>query len=165
MLGLAARFHLAGVTLNEHLAWVSSTPSLIALGFATITELAADKIPIVDHALGMVGTVTKPLAATLAVAATFHHMSPGTAALAGLVLGVPTALAVHTAQAGTRVTSTATTAGLANPLISTLEDIIAFGTAGAALLAPLIVPLLLILFGASVWAIMRRIRRPRTGHS
>ena len=159
MMGLAARFHLGGVTLNEHLSWVSSTPSLVALGFATVAELAADKIPVVDHFLSLVGSFTRPLAAALAVAAAFQHSDPGTAALAGIVLGVPTALAVHTVQTGTRLASTATTAGIANPFISLLEDVIAFGAATVALMTPLIVPVVLLLLLLGFWALARRVRR------
>jgi hypothetical protein len=158
MMGLAARFHLGGISLNEHLAWVSSTPSLVALAVATVAELAADKIPVVDHLLSLVGTLTRPLAAALAVAAAFQHSDPGTAALAGLVVGVPTALAVHTAQTGTRLTSTATTAGIANPFISAVEDLIAFGTAAVAILTPLIVPVVFMVLLLGFWMLARRFR-------
>lgn len=161
MMGLAARLHIGGFGLNEHLSWLSSTPALVALGCATLVELVADKIPIVDHALGLLGTVSRPLAATLAAAAAFQHADPGVAVLAGLIIGAPTAFAVHTAQAGTRLTSTATTAGLANPFISAGEDIVAFGVAAVALLAPWIVPAVLLLALLAAWVIWRR-RGPRS---
>jgi hypothetical protein len=161
MMGLAARFHLGGVTLNEHLAWVSSTPSLIALGCAAAAELAADKVPFVDHALHLIGTVTHPAAAAFAAAAAFQHADPTTMAIAGLILGVPTALAVHTAQAETRLASTATTAGLANPFISAIEDVITFGTAAAALLAPVIIPMVLLILVLALWAVFRA-RSPKS---
>lgn len=160
MLGLAARFHLGGVSLNQHLVWIASTPSLVALGCATAAELAADKIPLVDHALHLAGTVTRPAAATLAAAAAFQHADPPTMAILGLILGAPTALAVHTAQSGARLASTATTAGLANPLLSGLEDIVAFGIAGAALMIPVVVPAILLIVLWIVWRVRFR-KRPR----
>ena len=60
----------------------------------------ADKIPVVDHALSAMGTVTRPLAGILAAGAVFSHADPAMAALAGLIVGAPTALAFHAAQAG-----------------------------------------------------------------
>lgn len=156
MMGIAARLHLGGVSLNEHLAWVASTPSLVALGCATVVEFAADKIPIVDHGLHAVGALTRPAAGALAAAAAFHHADPTTAAVAGLILGAPTALAVHTGVAGARVASTATTAGLGNPVLSFLEDLAAFFGAAAALLAPLLIPLVLVAILVAAWALRRR---------
>jgi hypothetical protein len=165
IMGVAARLQLGGLTLNEHLAWVSSTPSLIALGLATAAELAADKIPVVDHALAAIGSITRPAAGALAAAAAFDNADAGTAALAGLIIGVPTALAVHGGQAGTRLASTATTAGLANPLISTAEDVASFGTAATAILAPPLVPLLVVPLAWLAFVLIRRGRRGRVGGS
>ena len=159
MMGLAARFHVGGVTLNPHLAWIASMPSLVALGFAAAAELAADKIPLVDHGLHLVGTVTRPAAATLAAAAVFNHLDSTTAAIAGLILGAPTALAVHTAQSGARLASTATTAGFANPFISSVEDLVAFAIAAAALVMPLLIPVMLLALLWAAWTLHRRGQR------
>lgn len=136
MLAAVSRLGLFGVTLNPHVAWLGSTPALIALGVATAAELAADKIPLVDHGLHAVGTVTRPLAGALAAGAVFSHADPTTAGLAGLIIGAPTALAFHAAQSGARVVSTATTAGMANPLVSLIEDGVAAALAAVAFIAP-----------------------------
>lgn len=158
MLGLAAHFHLAGVTLNDHLAWVASTPSLITLGLATVAELAADKIPLVDHGLHLAGAVTRPAAGALAVAAVFQHADPGTAALIGLIVGAPTALGVGAVQGATRLGSTGLTGGLGSPVVSAGEDLLTFGLAATSMLAPMLIPLLLI---AAVAVILRLNRRKR----
>ncbi|MGH7025198.1 MAG: DUF4126 domain-containing protein [Caulobacteraceae bacterium] len=167
MLAVAARFGLFGVTINPHVQWLASNTALVALGAATVVELAADKIPIVDHGLAVVGTVTRPLAGALAAGAVFSHLDPTTAAIAGLIIGVPTALTFHAAQSGTRAVSTMTTAGLANPFISLVEDGVTAVLAGAALILPalagavaLALLLVLVLGGG---AILRRLRsRART---
>ena len=158
LMGLAAHFHLGGVTLRDSLAWVASTPALLALGAAAAAELAADKIPLVDHGLHLVGTVTRPAAAVLAIYATFNHADPTSAALIALMLGAPTALAAHGAAAGARLASTATTAGFGNPLLSSAEDLLALLTAGLALLAPIVVPVVLVAFAWAWWRIRRRRR-------
>jgi len=138
MLSLVARLGWFGVDLNPQFAWLGSTGAMVALGVATVAEVIADKVPVVDHALSAMGTFTRPLAGALAAGAVFGHADPGMAAIAGLVIGVPTAFAFHAAQSSTRLVSTATTAGLGNPVLSVLEDVGSAVIAGLAFVAPLI---------------------------
>jgi len=161
LLSLAARFHLFGVGLNPAVGWLGSTAALIALGLATAIEVTADKVPLVDHALSAVGTVTRPIAGVLAASAVMSHLDPTTAAIAGLILGAPTALAVHTAQTGTRAVSTVTTAGLANPLVSLTEEALAVLNVIMAMLAPILVPIVLGLAGLTVFVALRGLRSRR----
>jgi hypothetical protein len=161
MLGLAAKFQLFGVQLADAMSWLDSPAALIALGIATTVELAADKIPAVDHALSVVGTVIRPVAGAVAAGAAFSSFDPMIAAIAGLIIGAPTALAFHAAQASTRVVSTTTTAGLGNPVVSVLEDITAFFTVLLAMAAPVLIPLLLALVLFCVWRLWRAVRRRR----
>jgi hypothetical protein len=159
VMAVAARFHLFGLELSGHFAWLASTGALVALSLATAVELAADKVPFVDHALSLFGTVARPAAGALAAAAAFNSLDPTTAAIAGLIIGAPTALAVHSAQATTRLASTATTGGLANPAVSFVEDVAAFGGSILALAAPLLVPVALALAGFMAWRLMAAARR------
>jgi hypothetical protein len=160
----AARFHLFGIELSGAFAWLGSTAALVALGVATAAELAADKIPFVDHALSLVGAVARPAAGALVAAAAFsHRLDPTAAAVAGLIVGAPAALAVHSAQATTRLAATATTGGLANPALSLVEDAAAFGGSILALTAPLLVPVVLLVAGLILWRLVAAARRPRAG--
>jgi hypothetical protein len=165
ILSAAARFHLFGVDLNPALGWIGTIPALIALGLATSLEVIADKIPLVDHALAAVGTVTRPIAGVLAASAVMSHLDPTTAAIAGLILGAPIALAVHTAQTTTRAVSTVTTAGLANPVISLAEEVAVVLNALLAMIAPILVPLVLIAGAVVVVSTARRFGSRRAGGS
>lgn len=78
-----------------------------------------------------------------------------------MIVGAPTALAFHAAQSGTRLASTATTAGLANPAVSFAEDVLAFFTVLTAFLAPLLIPLVLAALLFVVWKLARAVRGPR----
>ncbi len=149
ILAVAGRFGLFGTTLNAHAAWLGSTPALVALGVATVIELAADKIPAVDNLLSMVGTVSRPIAGAVAAGAVFSQADPVTAAIAGLIIGAPTAFAFHSVQSGARFVSTTATAGLANPVISVVEDIAAIFVTILALAAPILaaITVIALLFG------------------
>jgi hypothetical protein len=83
------------------------------------------------------------------------------AAIAGLIIGLPTALAFHTAQSGTRLASTATTGGLANPIVSVVEDALAVAMVIIALAAPILVPLALVLLLMAIWRMVRAARARR----
>ena len=161
MAAAAARFGLFGVELSGPLAWLSSDVALIALGVAATAEFAGDKLPVVDHALDLVGTVARPLAGALAAAAVFApglSADPVTLAIAGLIVGAPAAFAVHGAKAGTRVAANAGTAGLAAPAVSLAEDGLTIGAVLLAFVAPLLVPVLLVVALWFGWRVFRRRR-------
>ena len=64
-----------------------------------------------------------------------------------------------------RVGSTATTGGLGNPLVSLVEDILSFLTVIVAFLAPILIPVVLVILADVVFRLARRIRdrgEPRT---
>ncbi len=166
MLAMAAHWNVFGIGVSGSFQWLGSPLALAALSVATIIEVAGDKIPVVDHALDTLGIVIRPLAGALAAAAALNTGDPATAALLGLVIGAPIALGVHGAKAGARGVSSATTLGVANPVISIFEDIAAFLVALLALLAPLLVPLMLICLGIVGWKAARlakRIKARKTG--
>ena len=158
MLGIAARFDLFGVRLIEQMDWIGSTPALVALAIATIVEFSADKIPAVDHVLNAVGFVTRPIAGAVAAGSVFWAVDPTLAAVAGLIVGAPAAMAFNAAQGGVRVASTATTAGLGNPVVSFIEDVLSFVMSFLALLAPLLVPVILVVLAVVVFRLAKRLR-------
>ena len=161
MLALAARFELFGVRLIEQMDWLVSWPAIAALGVATAAEFLGDKIPAVDHGLNAVGYVTRPVAGAVAAGSVFWAVDPAMAAVAGLIVGAPAALAFNAAQTGVRVGSTATTGGLGNPVVSLVEDVLAVLTVIVAFLAPVIIPLVLLILAVVVFRLARRIRGRR----
>lgn len=135
VLGLASRGGL--VHLSPNVQWLTSDAALIALGVATVLEVAADKIPVLDHALDAVGLVLRPAAAWLATYALLVHWPTPWGQIVALTLAL-IALAMQAAKAKVRLGSTALTLGTANPLVSMVEDVLALGMAAAALVVPLL---------------------------
>jgi hypothetical protein len=164
MLAVAARFGLFGVTLNEHLIWLGSVPAIAALGVAAAVEFAGDKVPVIDHALNVIGAFTRPIAGAIAAACVFAGLDPTTAAVAGIIVGAPTAFAFNAAQGGARLTSTATTAGLGNPVLSFIEDLLSVAMVLIAFVAPIVVPLVLIGLAVLVFRLANRLRE-RSGRT
>jgi hypothetical protein len=158
----AARFNLWGVELGQKFDWLSSDVGLTVLIVAAIVEIVADKVPAVDHFLDSVGTFIRPAAATIASAAvlTGANVDPTVAAVVGFVVGTPTSLAFHTLKAGTRVASTATTFGCANPVLSIVEDVFSVFFSVLSIFLPLLVPFALALAIWLLWRTWKRTRGP-----
>jgi hypothetical protein len=145
--------------LGSSFSFLSSTPALIAFGIATAIEILGDKIPTVDHALDAIGTVLRPAAgALLASAAIGAVTDPLVATALGAAVGIPSAIVPHAAKATLRAASTVLTAGLANPILSTLEDLLALALIVLAALLPAAVVLLL---AVTALLLLRRLVRHR----
>ncbi len=158
MLALAARFGLFGIDLNDRMAWLADWPAIAALGVAAVVEFAGDKIPVVDHGLNVLGAFTRPVAGAVAAGSVFAGLDPTTAAIAGVIVGAPTAFAFNAAQGGARLTSTATTGGIGNPVLSLIEDVLSFLTVILAFLAPILVPVLMVVLAVLVFRLAKRMR-------
>lgn len=158
MLAVAARFGLFGIDLNEQMSWLADWPAISALAVAAVVEFAGDKIPVVDHGLNVLGAFSRPVAGALAAGSVFVGLDPTTAAIAGVIVGAPTAFAFNAAQGGARLTSTATTGGIGNPVLSLIEDVLAFLTVMLAFLVPVLVPILMIVLAVVVFRLARRMR-------
>jgi hypothetical protein len=147
------------LALNESFDFLSSNQALILFGFATLLEIAADKIPAVDHALDAASTVIRPLAGSLLAASVLGWIEDPLAALAlGIIVGAPSAFIPHAAKASLRTLTSTLTAGLANPILSLIEDVLTVALFVLAVIVPVLV--LVMLFGASYFA-FRRLKRNR----
>ena len=155
VVGLAGRFDL--IALGERFTWMSSDAALLVFALAVLAEVAADKIPIVDHVLDSIGVFARPVAGALAAASPLTSMEPLTAAVVGLILGATITGGVQAAKAGTRLLSTGATAGLATPALSAAEDVTSFVGAVISIFLPVITFTLAL---AILYLFYRASRRP-----
>lgn len=146
-------------------AWLGSTPALVGLGTATVLEIAAFYIPWLDNALDTAATPAAVIAGTVVAGSFIVDMNPWARWSLSLIAGGGIAAAVQTGTLGLRGLSLATTAGLANPIVSTVEWMAAVLTSVLAILAPLLL-LVVACAGAGVlalvWRRLRSRRRTRT---
>jgi hypothetical protein len=109
-----------------------------------VVETVADKVPAVDTINDTIQTLVRPVAGAILFAASSNVISDIHPALA-MACGLLVAGGVHAAKATARPLITATTAGVANPVISTAEDTVALITSLVAILAPMILALAMLL--------------------
>jgi hypothetical protein len=146
------------ITLSEPYDALSNWWVIGTLAVLLVVEILVDKIPAVDTINDIIHTFIRPAAGAILFAATTNTI--GIHPILAAILGVILAGGVHAVKAGGRPVVAATTAGLGDPIVSTIEDIISLVTSVLAIIAPYVV-LALILISVSLfaWWYARRQRR------
>ena len=158
MFGLLARWKPL-MFKSEMATFFASTPVLIVVAVLYVVEFLADKVPAIDHAWDVVHTFIRPAAGALVGwAATSQDVPKGVVIIASVLAG-GAALTTHTAKATLRAASTATTAGIANPVLSLFEDLFAFVNAIIAVLLPWIVAVVVVIVTIFFLQLSRRYRK------
>ena len=154
--------YLGWIPTNDNFQWLSGLPTLIVTGVATLEEILAYYIPVVDNFLDTVTVPLATVAGSVLFASQFIELGTFPQWALAIIAGGGTAATIAAGFAGTRAASTATTAGIGNNVIATTE------TAGAGLMSVLSIFLpviafilalalliLVIFFGRKIW---RKIR-------
>ena len=154
--------YLGWIPTNDNFQWLSGLPTLIVTGVATLVEILAYYIPVVDNFLDTVTVPLATVAGSVLFASQFIELGTFPQWALAIIAGGGTAATIAAGFAGTRAASTATTAGIGNNVIATTE------TAGAGLMSVLSIflpviafilalalLLLVIIFGRKIW---RKIR-------
>ena len=139
-LSLASYFNI--IPLNESWQWVGSATALIILGVATIVEIFAYFIPFLDNLLDTIAVPLAAIAGTAVMIATVTDLDPTFTWALAIIAGGGTAAAIKGSTSTTRLASTTTTAGIANPVISTVET----GTSIIMAIFSIFIPVVAIIF-------------------
>lgn len=138
VLGLLLRFFPEAVILKPSFNFLTQDPVLVTLGVAALAEFLGDKIPLVDNLLDCLELPAKIAFSAILTFALVPGATHWFYLLIALVFAESATLTVHTGKAGLRALSTASTGGVANPLMSLVEDFISFVGSIVALLAPIL---------------------------
>jgi Domain of unknown function (DUF4126) len=165
-LGLLARFTDL-VALPQGWAWLENGWVIAIVGVLLVIEVVADKVPALDSVNDAVQTFVRPAAGGIVfgsgtAAQTSAVADPGAFAQSGqwipVAIGVVVALVVSLTKSTVRPVANVATAGMAAPVLSTVEDILSVALVFLAILLPVLGLLVAI---ALVWAAARMIRRRR----
>lgn len=119
VLSLSSYFNLW--ELNDSWQWIGSLTALITFGVATLVEITGYYIPFIDNLLDTIAIPLATIAGTAVMVSTVVDLSPLITWTLAIIAGGGTAVAIKSASGATRLTSSVTTAGVGNPLISTVE--------------------------------------------
>jgi hypothetical protein len=149
------------VPLQSNFKGLGSPVLLVILGVLAVGEFAVDKVPIVDHLSDLIHTVIRPASGALIMAGTSNSLSDANMGLAALV-GAGLAFAFHGVKATVRPAVSATTAGIGNPVVSVVEDIVVIFLVVLLVTLPIVgVAVLMLLTTLLLRTVRRLVRRLR----
>ena len=146
---VAAHFNI--IPLTESFSWLGSWPAMISFGTAAVVEVLAYYIPFVDNLLD---TVTTPLAVgagTLLMTSVLPVDNELMKWIMGFVVGGGAAATMQSGSVLSRLTSSKFTAGTANPVVSTGENVAALGSSVTAHFFPPVVAVIFILIAILIF--------------
>jgi len=154
------------VNLPQGWAWLANGWVMAIIAVLLMIEIVADKVPALDSVNDAVQTFVRPASGGIVfgsgtAAQTAAVADPAEFARSGqwvpVAIGVVTALVVHLTKTAVRPAANVATAGVAAPVLSTIEDATSVGLTLIAVLIPALVAVVLIaLVWAAVWLLRRR---------
>ena len=121
LLGMSIAHQAGALSFSQGFDWIGSWPATIAFGIAMIIEIAAYYIPWLDNLLDTIATPAAIVAGTIATASMVGDVSPFLRWSLAIIAGGGIAGIIQGSSVLVRGLSTASTAGLANPAVSTGE--------------------------------------------
>ena len=126
--------------------WLDVNTVLIILGIATLVEILGYYIPLVDHILDLVATPLAFAAGIIGMSSVIPDMPVYIDNILSIIIGGGTAVSFNSIMGFWRVKTTASTAGLANPIYSTVENIMSAVFTFLSFLIPVLFGILILLF-------------------
>ena len=162
LLVMSIASHSGHLTLAPGFEWIGTHPALGTFMVASFLEIAAYYVPWIDNLLDTVAVPAATIAGTVAMASAVSEMSPLLKWALAVIVGGGIAGTIQSITSITRIASTATTGGLANPLLSTVEAGGSIVMSIAAITLPLLACLAVIgIICFSFQKIFRRLFRKR----
>ncbi len=147
------------IPLQDNWQWLGSMQALIALGIAMIFEILSYYIPFVDNIMDSIAIPLSAIAGTLLFSSQFAESNDIIKWGLSIIAGGGTAATVSTALSGIRLASSASTAGVGNPLVSTVENTGATVMSVVAVFVPIIAIIMVIVLMYWLFRFGKRIRQ------
>jgi hypothetical protein len=160
LLGMSIAHHAGYITLSHGFEWIGSWPATIAFAVAMILEVVAYYIPWVDNLLDAIATPAAVVAGTIITASMVVDVAPLLRWPLAVIAGGGVAGLIQGSSVLVRGTSSTTTAGTGNPVVSTGELLASIVGTFVSIILPI---LAIVLVAVIVFFVLRRIlrRRPR----
>lgn len=154
--------YLGWIPMSDNFEWLSGLPTLITTGVATVIEILAYYIPVIDNFLDTLSIPLATLAGSVLFASQFIELGTFPQWALALIAGGGTAATIASGFAGTRAASTATTGGIGNNLVATTEtagagimSVLAIFLPVIAFIAAIALIVLVLFFGRKIWRKMK----------
>lgn len=126
------------VQIGSGFEWMGSWPAFAIFLTATVAEVGAYYIPVLDNALDTISIPLATIAGTLLSVTFITDVPPMVQWTLGIIVGGGSAAVIKSGASMARLKSTAFTAGWANWLIATLEHITSFVLSILTIMIPIV---------------------------
>ncbi|WP_315787338.1 DUF4126 domain-containing protein [Fischerella sp. JS2] len=160
LLVLSAASVLGHFDLPTDFDWLETPQALIVFTAACLLEIIGYYIPWLDHLLDTVATPAAFIAGTIVAASVAPEMNPLVQWTLALIAGGGSAGLTKVLMNILRITSTGVSGGLTNPVVSTIELVIAIALSVLAIALPVVAGIIVIGFLIfalqSIWKFFNR---------
>lgn len=136
---------LGYLKLSPGFEWMGSWIAFAAFATASVLEICAYYIPWLDNLLDTISGPLAMIAGTILTASFLTDTTPLVQWVLGIIVGGGTAGIVKVGASAARLTSTATTGGAANAVVSTTENVLSVFMSVLSFLLPFIAAFIVIL--------------------
>ena len=150
------------IPLNENWEWIGSGTAMIILGIATLVEIIAYLIPWLDNLLDSIAVPLAAIAGTAVMVATVSDLNPAFTWALAIIAGGGTATAIQSSTSAARLTSSTTTAGLANPIVSTVETGTSIVVSTLSIVYPIIAVIIIAIILWVIFKVFKLFNRKKT---
>ena len=173
LMGLLARF-TSLISLPHGWTWLENGWVMTIVAVLLAVEIVADKVPALDSVNDAVQTFVRPASGGIVfgsgtAAQTAAVSDPAEFARTGqwvpVAIGVVTALVVHLTKTAVRPAANVATAGVAAPVLSTIEDFTSVSLSFIAIVIPALVVVVMVALACGAFWLLRRRRRKKRATS
>ncbi len=158
LLGMNIAHHAGLLPLSHGFEWIGSWPATICFAVAMIVEVIAYYIPWVDNLLDTIATPAAVVAGIITTASVVGDVSPLLRWPLATIAGGGVAGLIQGSSVLVRGTSSATTAGAGNPVVSTGELLASIIGTIVSIVLPIVA---IVLVALIMFFVLRRILRRR----
>ena len=156
MLGISVAALTGHLSLASGFEWIGTRPALIAFAVATILEIAAYYIPVVDNFMDMIATPAAIVAGTIVTAAFVGDVSPFLKWTLAVIAGGGSAGIVQAGTVALRAAGQTTAPIIATLFITTIETVLSTLVTILAFVAPVLCLIVVIALCWLLFAVVKR---------
>lgn len=151
------------VNIGGGFEWMGSWPAFAIFLSATVAEIGAYYIPVLDNALDTISVPLATIAGTLLSVTFITDVPPMVQWTLGIIVGGGSAAVIKSGASMARLKSTAFTAGWANWLIATFEHVTSFVMSILTVLLPIVMGVIALgVLGFFGWRLAKK-KNPDSG--
>ena len=146
------------VELGNSWSWIGNDWIIILLTVASIIELLATFVPLIDNLLDIIATPASIIAGTILSFSSLNNLDPGLQWLLSIICGLGVTSFFQVSTVSLRVFFTTFSGGIFNPFFSFMEDVLTVFISISSILIPIIGLIIVIIMSLLIYFLIKKIK-------